>query len=247
MGEVCGLRLTLLGGFRLAGTDGEVRAGLPTSAERVLALIALRAGHDPTRGHVAGCIWPDTGEVQAAANLRSTLWRIRRVDPRVVQSDGQHLRVGPEVDVDVHHLQAVASHIRHHVPGASLPEVDGAMLARELLPGYFDDWLVFERERLRQVALSTLDRLVDLQIADGRASEAVLTALAAVESDPLRESAALALIRAHLACGNPSEAIRHADGYRELLSRELGIDPSPRFDLQLSELRRGPLIASPVG
>lgn len=232
-----GLHLSLLGGFRLdCGPGDQV---LPATSERVLAYLALHDPRGPNRALVAGSLWPDTSDAQAAANLRSALWRLRRVDERLVTTHGQHLHLGPEVAVDVRALEALAARLLHQPASEPAPEVDATGLARELLPGYWDSWLVFERERLRQLALSALDRLVDLQIDHGRPTDAVLTGLAAVEADPLRESAALALIRAHLACGNHSEAIRHAERYRALLQRELGIEPSPRLQAHLVPLAAG--------
>lgn len=229
-----GLRLSLLGGFRLEGVpDDQV---LPGTSERVLAFLALHDARGPNRALVAGSLWPESSETQAAASLRSALWRLRRVDERLVTAQGQHLHLGPEVVVDVRDLEDLALQLLHHEPGQPLPDIDAAGLARELLPGYWDSWLVFERERLRQVALAALDRLVDLQIDQDRPTEAVLTGLAVVEADPLRESGTLALIRAHLACGNHSEAIRHAERYRTLLRDELGIEPSPRLRSHLAPL-----------
>ena len=62
----------------------------------------------------------------------------------------------------------------------------------------------------------------------GHYVEALDAALAAVRSDPLRESARRLILRIHLAEGNQVEALRHFHSYRALLAAELGIEPSPR-------------------
>jgi DNA-binding SARP family transcriptional activator len=57
-----------------------------------------------------------------------------------------------------------------------------------------------------------------------------------VAAEPLRESAHRALIGAHLAEGNPGEALRQYQLFRGLLGRELGIEPSPRIRALLAGL-----------
>jgi SARP family transcriptional regulator, regulator of embCAB operon len=56
-----------------------------------------------------------------------------------------------------------------------------------------------------------------------------MAALAAVRAEPLRESSRAALIRVHIAEGNPSEALREFTRYGELLGLELGIEPTERL------------------
>jgi DNA-binding SARP family transcriptional activator len=72
--------------------------------------------------------------------------------------------------------------------------------------------------------------------AMGRFGEAIQAALTAVAEDLLRESAHMALIKAHLAEGNAAEAIRHYAGYRRTLFEELGVQPSPALEALLNGL-----------
>ena len=97
----------------------------------------------------------------------------------------------------------------------------------DLLPGWYDDWIVFERERLRQQVLHALECLATLLVAEGRYADGIEAALLAVAIEPLRESAQRRLIEAHLAEGNVGEAHRVLRMYGDLLDRELGIRPSP--------------------
>lgn len=97
--------------------------------------------------------------------------------------------------------------------------------ALDLLPGWYDDWVLLERERVRQRLLHALEALSRQLGRAGRHAEAVESALVAVGAEPLRESAQRALIEAHLAEGNLIEAMRTYDAYRELTRRELGVDP----------------------
>jgi DNA-binding SARP family transcriptional activator len=100
----------------------------------------------------------------------------------------------------------------------------------ELLPGCWDSWTVFERERLREQVAHLCEEVCARSAAAGDWHRALLHALAAVESDPLRESANLWVLRVHLAAGNRTAAIRHARAYAALLDVDLGIDPPAAVD-----------------
>ena len=77
-----------------------------------------------------------------------------------------------------------------------------------LLPDWYDDWVVDERERLGELRVLALELAADELIGAGAYCDAALLAKAAVRADPLRESATRLLIRLHLATGNPGEAVR---------------------------------------
>ncbi len=85
--------------------------------------------------------------------------------------------------------------------------------------------MLLERERVRQRLLHALEALSRELARVGRHAEAVESALVAVSAEPLRESAQRALIEAHLAEGNLIGAMRTYDTYRDLVKRELGVEP----------------------
>ena len=109
-------------------------------------------------------------------------------------------------------------------------------LLAELLPGWYDEWVLLERERHRQIRLHALEQLCERLTAEGRYGAAVLAGLAAVAIEPLRESAERTLMRTYLAEGNPGEAIRRHERYRRLVSRELGVGPSPLMRSLVEEI-----------
>jgi len=99
-------------------------------------------------------------------------------------------------------------------------------LSLDLLPGWYDEWVLTEAESWRQLRLHALEALSVRLSAVACHSEAIMAALAAVSADPLRESARSVLIRAYLAEGNRSDALREFDRYRHLLRRSLGVEPA---------------------
>ena len=105
--------------------------------------------------------------------------------------------------------------------------------ALDLLPGFYDDWVLMERERIRQRILHALEALSENLTAAGRFADAIEAAMLATSAEPLRESAQRTLIRAHVAEGNLTEACRSYRAYHELMHRELGVTPSGDFAASL--------------
>ena len=99
----------------------------------------------------------------------------------------------------------------------------------DLLPGWYDDWVIFERERIRQRLLHAVEALSRRLVETDRFAEAVDAAVSAVSADPLRESANRVLMEAHLAEGNLIEAHRTYKRYRDTVRRELGVEPGEQL------------------
>jgi len=226
--------LRVLQGFELL-RDEEV-VSLPMSAQRLVAFLALRR-RPLHRVHIAGTLWTDGAEDNANACLRTALWRLRRLRASVVTATSTHLRLAEDVSVDARDTSALAAAILHGAgPG------DGAVLhlaeVGELLPDWYDDWVVIEREQVRQLVIHALERLSADARAAGRFGEATEAALAAVAQEPLRESAHRLVVQAHLAEANPGEAIRQYRLFAELLRSNLGLEPSPLMERLMVAVRR---------
>jgi len=217
------VELLLLRGFELRWRNEPI--AVPVSSRRLLAFLALQ-DRPLHRAHVAGRLWPDTPELKAAANLRTVLWRLRRPGLDLITCGATHLALHGWVWVDVRALERLAHRLLRDPLGVDLAAIDPRAWAGELLPDLWDSWLVFERERLRQLSLHTLEALCRRCIDAGHIAQAVSAGMAAVQTEPLRESANRLLIQAHLAEGNLSEAVRHYMRYRDLLRRELRLEPS---------------------
>jgi DNA-binding SARP family transcriptional activator len=214
--------LHLLAGFGV-DVDGE-EVPLPGSAQRLVAFVALHE-RPVLRPYAAGTLWLDWPEARAAGNLRSALWRIQRHAPELVSTDAHMLRLGRCVRVDLREAETLA---RAELAGGSA-ESAPETLALDLLPDWYDDWVLLERERFRQLRLRALEsRCARLTVA-GRLDEALEAGLLAVAGEPLRESAHRALVRLHLEEGNAAEALRQFQLCRRLLSEQLGVEPSPRM------------------
>jgi DNA-binding SARP family transcriptional activator len=219
--------LRLLGGFALSMAGAPVT--LPVNGQRLLAYLSIR-GQVP-RPVVAGTLWPDVSEHNAHGSLRTTMWRLHRGGARLVETKGENLALAPEVTVDIQVFARAAQRaLRSPVLLDEVGTEQGVdvdlLAASELLPGWYDDWVIFERERLRQLRLHTLEAMAQRLASQCRFAAALDTALEAIRIEPLRESAHRVVIGIHLAEGNAVEAVRHYRFVRDLLRDELGVEPS---------------------
>jgi DNA-binding SARP family transcriptional activator len=215
--------LALLGTFEFRVRD--VRIELPRAAERLVAFLALQVT-SVSRYRVAAALWPDATEQRSLGCLRSALWRVRAASHSVVDPCDARLGLAPETRVDI----AALSRQTHRLLDSScedLESIESDLFGPELLPGWDDDWVLFERERLRQLSLRGLEALSRRHLAAGRVLDALEAAWRAISLEPLLESAYGALIDAHLAEGNVLEAVRSLQSFAAVLDREIGIAPSP--------------------
>jgi DNA-binding SARP family transcriptional activator len=226
----------LLDGFRLE-EDG-VSVLLPDGSQRLLAYLAFK-GRSVRRAVAAGTLWPTVTEDHASSSLRSELRRLSPAARAGVLSNTKEIGLSDDVTVDLWDSRELAHLLtapERSFP-ASEPDVEAvAHLSHEILPGWYDDWVLVEAEDWRQVRLHALEALADRLSERRKYADAAMAALAAVRAEPLRESPRAALIRVHIAEGNPSEALREFARYGDLLGLELGIEPTERLRGLVSQL-----------
>ena len=194
--------------------------------QRLFAFLALKGSVH--RCVVAGTLWPEVPEAQALASLRTTIWRINRRLPGCIAVDGVGITTRG-VWIDSLQQELIAKHLlRQQMKDPRWIAERLEILCRgDLLPGWYDDWVVSERERLAQLRLHALEHAAVVMARCGQPGAAIQFALEAVRAEPLRETANAALIEVYLAEGNVSDAIHHYCTFRRLLQRELGVEPSP--------------------
>jgi DNA-binding SARP family transcriptional activator len=110
----------------------------------------------------------------------------------------------------------------------------------ELLPGWYEDWVILEQNRLRNFRLRVLVGHARRWLEQGDSENAVEAARSAVELEPLQEASVGLLMRAELKLGNRAGALHTFEDFKERLASELGVGPSADL-AQLAAGIRGPL------
>jgi DNA-binding SARP family transcriptional activator len=217
------LRVTLLGGFALL--CGTTAPNPSLNSQRLIAYLAL---HDrpQSRSHVAGTLWPESTEDRSHASLRSALWRLNGTVPGLVRSIGGALVLNHSIEVDASRMASTARMVMGGFFDSRRVGETKELLAHDLLPEWDDEWVVVDRERLRQLRLHALESLAEQCTRRHRFGDAIEACLLAIGTEPLRESAHRILIEAHLTEGNRASAMQRFELYETLLRAELGLEPS---------------------
>ncbi len=227
------LNLTLFGGFEARLGSGAV-VDLPGQKERaLLAYLAMSPGDAHPRERLAGLLWSERGDRQARDSLKQALMRLRRcfdaAEGGALRTDRQSVALErAAVSVDV---LAFERFIRDGTVNALAQAI--AIYRGDLLEGIaihdqaFENWLLVERQRLRQLLERALADLMAQALAGGDAEKAADAARRLLLLDPLSEAAYRTLMQVHADQAQAAQALKLYEALRERLRRELGVLPEP--------------------
>src|SRR5262245_36909786 len=221
------LQLDLLGGFRARTATGVVLA-LPTrKTQALLAFLAGPAGQTHPRGKLATLFWGDMEHKQARGNLRQALARLRRSlgDPEILKFDGEEVGLDPaRVVSDVQRFEACAAEGTPEALAEAARLYQGDFLAGlGLQEPPFEEWLLAQRARLRELALEVLARLLAHHRHAGQLEAALQSALQLLTLDPLQEPVHRTLMRLYVQLGRRGAALRQYQVCTALFERELRV------------------------
>lgn len=210
-------RLFLLGSFHL-DREGQTIHFPTRKVASLLAYLTLYP-ESHSREKLATLLWGDLSDERARASLRFALSALRKelVD-NLLLADRETVQLNPDyrIWVDAVEFPKIAEH-------SSAIE----LYQSDLLPDWYDDWIVPERERLRRLYLDTLLQLTQQARSESQYTRAIQLAQKILASDPANEQAHQQLIFCHLATGNRLTARKQYEDCRRALRAELDFTPSP--------------------
>jgi DNA-binding SARP family transcriptional activator len=235
------LKVHLLGQFDVK-RDLEAIEIPSRPAQSLLAYLILSAGKAHRREKLAGLLWPEANEENARSNLRHALWRLRKaIGSEYLIADKISIAFNEESDYWLDAANLVAGN--EELSEILLQTV--ASYGGELLPGFYDDWVVLERERLRALFEQNLQSLLDRFVEDGRWTDILEWGERWIALGQVPEPAYRALMIAHSGLG---DAARMAATYKrciKALDEELGVEPSDETKALYEWLVEGGLPSSP--
>ena len=235
------LRVRLTGGVALE-VDGVPVEGLGRPARLALAYLVCERHRPVPRDELAELLWGEDLPRSWEQLLRGIASRLRvafgkaGLDPAQALTTafgGQqlHLPAGAVVDIEeaAAQLEQARAAMAAGAPdqAAAAASLAASTAARQFLLEVAGAWVERRQAELRELRVQALEILSEANDACGRCSEAVVAAEQAVNLEPFRESAYLRLMTAHAGAGNRGEALRVHERCRQVLSDELGVDPSP--------------------
>jgi DNA-binding SARP family transcriptional activator len=233
------LRIRLFGRVELELGEHALPAFPTRTAKSLFCFLVLHRPRMFPRSVLLGRFWPEHDESAARRNLRTALWRIRRVvEPAGVEAgsyvrvDGDSIGFAPRaawwLDVEAFE-EGVAgverSFRRGEGASAAVMEAAVASYRADLLDDLYDDWCTFERERLRLAFLTVLERLAQHHADAGAWTSAIAAGRRLLHHDPLREHVHRLVIRALWRAGNRPAALQQYEACARLLRDELAVAP----------------------
>ena len=219
--------LCLLGGFQARLPSGRPLTIRSKRARALLACLAVAPGSILTRDKVAGILWSDSDDGHARNSLRQSLTMLRRdlvaVEPFPIIAERDRLvldRAAVDVDLWSFERLAASNHFEELRKGGDLYRgdfLDGIHLSDPA----FEEWSSAERDRLRRLASDVFERLAARQIG----GDAIATAQRLLALDTMREASHRVAMEAYAAHGEVDLALRQYKTCREILRRELGVEP----------------------
>lgn len=205
----------------------------------VFAYLLLNRRYTLNREQLAAVFWGDYPSNSARKNFRSTLWRLRQSLQSAGAPPEDYLLVAEESItfnglsrywLDVEAFEAAA--LVRSAPGqpVSAEQADQLKAARdlytgELLEGVYDDWCLYERERLRLVYLSVLNHLMVYHRAQGEYEQALEFGEQILLMDHTRETTHRELMALHWLAGNRAAALVQYKQCAQILQEEVGVKP----------------------
>lgn len=256
------LAISLLGTFK-AILGGAPLVDFETNKVRaLLAFLMIEADRPHRRESLAALLWSEWPEGAARNNLRQTLYRLRQVigddqvDPPFLLVTVNEVQFNTNSDhwLDVAAFNALLSSTqKHHPQGFTLCEeclgrlrTAISLYQGDFLSGFslsncpqFDWWLLRKQEEYHRKALEILTRTGKTYALRRNYTQASELAQKEIELEPWRESAHRRLMRAFALSDQRTQALRQYQVCRQILRKDLGIEPSPETQRLYDQIRSG--------
>ena len=247
-----GLRFQLFGKF-LVLRDGQELRGLDACKEReLLSYLIIHRDRPQLREFLASLLWPNTSTERSKKYLRQALWHLVSALPEdhesapsllQVEHDWVQLNLSGDIWADVAlfdraftMVQGVAGRQLDHHQVSLLKEAVNIYVG-EFLEGWYQDWCLFERERLQNAYLYMLDKLMDhaTEHEDYEAGQAYGAKI--LSYDRASERTYRRLMRLLYRAGDRTGALRQYQRCVNALREELGVKPERRTRQLYEQLR----------
>ncbi len=254
------LHIRLFGQFAASWRDRSATVQeihLPRSTQSLLVYLLLNRRQLVSREVLVDLFWGNSPPEQARSCLSTTIWRLRRSLQTPGGAGSGYLLSTPEGEVgfnpasehwlDVAVFEGVLTRLCTQEEDAITPalareaEAALALYTGDLLEGYYADWALRERERLRLLYIRGLRRLMGWYKEAGNLEASILCGQRILEKDLLREEIHRELMRLYAANGQRAQAVRQYQICRQALQRELEMEPMEETRRLYHAIRQGPV------
>jgi DNA-binding SARP family transcriptional activator len=257
------LDVSLFGTMEITFGDSSNDIRLTRSMQGLFAFLILNRHRLHPRESLANLFWNESTETQARSRLNTALWRLRRAMENNGLSAAHYLTINHlgEIGFNAHSnfwldvgeferfiqslLVLATDQVNVEVEQAF--EHSLALYRGELLDGFYEDWVLRERERMRELYLVGLAFMMRHYHRTHAYEKSLVCGQRILVLDPLREEIHRAMMRLYLESGQRALALRQYEFCRQALEEELSIEPMEETQALYSRLHETPTLAPVTG
>jgi WD40 repeat protein/basic membrane lipoprotein Med (substrate-binding protein (PBP1-ABC) superfamily)/DNA-binding SARP family transcriptional activator len=238
------LQIYCLGQFQVKAGDQPVN--IPSRpAQSLFAYLALNAGRVHRREKLAGLLWPDSTDENARSYLRLGIWRIRKALDSAGAAWQNYLQID-EIDICFKQhpgtfLDAAFLAAQNQSETWTIPDLVERVqvYTGELLPGFYDEWIILDREHLKSVYDQKMKLLLEQLEAAQHWAEVLEWSERWIAKGHVPEPAYRALMVAHALQGNITSVNTVYQRCQKAFDEELGIPPSDELNDTFQQILQG--------
>ncbi len=231
--------------FRLFGSgqasyNRQVLNGFPAQQAALLLCYLLLNPHSHNRERLAAVFWADYPAHTARKHLSQTLWRLRQMLQEAGVADDTYLEitkdrislnVNSDYWLDIDEFQQTVSRYQD-ISGDQLTSEQAQQLDQvitlyngDLLEGIYEDWCLYDRERLSLLYLDALGKLMIFHERNDTFEQGLAYGERILAVDNTRERVHQQMMRLYWLAGNRSAALSQYKRCAQILREELGVSP----------------------
>lgn len=237
------IRISLFRKFCVEHDERELVGLDSLRVQELFGYLLIYRSRPHTRDRLAGILWRDSPASQAKKYLRQALWQLQSCLnganagplPLVqVNADWIQANVTPRLSLDVDTFERTYALVRGtdgrelNVEQVAALKTAVALYRGDLLEDWYHDWCIFERERLQNIYLAMLDKLLHYHEYIGAYEAGMSYGMQLLRCDRAHERTYRSLMRLHYLAGDRTGALRQFRRCEKVLHRELNVAPSRR-------------------
>lgn len=248
------LCVNLFGKFEIRYGEREFEGYNSLKSRELFAYLLLNRDRPHTREKVASLLWGDRcTTAQSKKYLRNALWQLQSAlsdqtnlgesGLLLVEPDWIQLNAVPQLQLDVHVFEAAYAAVEG-LSGYALEDREADNLDQalqlyqgDLLEGWYQDWCVYDRERVLQIYLIMLDKMMIYSEGRRQFEKGLAYGRHILRRDRARECTHRRMMRLYYLAGDRSTALRQYEQCAEVLEDELGVEPSQRTTTLYDQFR----------
>jgi len=237
------VRLHLFGRFSVTYENRSIEGFDASKAQELLCYLLLNPKAH-AREALANILWADSSPAQSKKYLRQTLWQLqssleshlRPLPHRVALVQAEWVSLNPALDLwlDVAVVENAFSLLQRELidelkPSTAKAVQEAVELYRgDLLEGCYHDWCLYERERLRNMYLVMLERLIAHSESRLEYDRGLSYAAQALRYEHASERTHRHIMRLYYFAGDRTAALRQYDRCVAALKAEFDVKPTSR-------------------